>query len=688
MNFHQIYASLGWLMLMIVCLSNGMSQSISFSPEPPMYFCEGDTFVISAEITRGGKDFTSFNWKYINSTTSGSGTVLVDADDSVIGASGSLVGETSSVFTLSLTVNNAQSWLDATKFRLSLTPTNGSPNTFNDTRRIFISSAPTTLDSITTNPVGREICEGESIELFVSESDPNAGPKSDIKWYDGNPSSGGTFLGSGESIPVSSAGTYYARREACNDSSNTIEVTISETPKSEQITDITASSTLICPGGSTTLTANGGKEAGGRVEWYSDADATQKINEGRTYSYVDNSGTTTTIYAKIVSDSDCIDEDVLQEITIDVYGRPDELNSMTIDPSSICRGERIDLEARGGSTESFENIFWYIDTAGNSFDQGEMIMRQPDNSTTYFARRENTVCENLASDFVDNSVVVTEGISAMIDPFDETICIGGSADFSTAFTSPNATYLWEFDMSAMPSTISEQGPFPVQFPEAGTFPIRLSIQDGPCSLEILDSIHVLAIPEVEITSNNLLFDPPNTFIVSEQATVRLEFSTDQQNVSYSWIIRQLDGDLVDDLPLDGDEDILQVSWTFITQEEGNEANLQGEVTVMNEACSVTEEFFLHLQQLMFVPNLLTPNGDGVNDTWDIRFAGNQSEESDYLIQLYNRQGICVYGCQQSVSITDARFWDGSGIPDGPYFYLMSNRNDSNFHKEGSLTIVR
>jgi len=46
-----------------------------------------------------------------------------------------------------------------------------------------------------------------------------------------------------------------------------------------------------------------------------------------------------------------------------------------------------------------------------------------------------------------------------------------------------------------------------------------------------------------------------------------------------------------------------------------------------------------LPQMITVPNAFTPNGDGVNDTWDIKFIDSYP---NCTVNVYNRWGENVY----------------------------------------------
>lgn len=82
-------------------------------------------------------------------------------------------------------------------------------------------------------------------------------------------------------------------------------------------------------------------------------------------------------------------------------------------------------------------------------------------------------------------------------------------------------------------------------------------------------------------------------------------------------------------------------------------------------------------------NVLTPNGDGVNDTWAI---SNIRNYGDATVSVYDRGGKKVFGAQSYQND-----WGGTSgtdlLPDGTYYYVIQFAN-SPVAYTGSLTILR
>ncbi|HWZ15053.1 MAG TPA: gliding motility-associated C-terminal domain-containing protein [Mucilaginibacter sp.] len=83
------------------------------------------------------------------------------------------------------------------------------------------------------------------------------------------------------------------------------------------------------------------------------------------------------------------------------------------------------------------------------------------------------------------------------------------------------------------------------------------------------------------------------------------------------------------------------------------------------------------------PNTFTPNGDGINDTWNIK---DLKSFTQCTVFIYTRWGQLVY---QSVGY--ARPWDGrfngKALPFGAYYYVINLKNNIP-PLTGSVTIIR
>lgn len=82
----------------------------------------------------------------------------------------------------------------------------------------------------------------------------------------------------------------------------------------------------------------------------------------------------------------------------------------------------------------------------------------------------------------------------------------------------------------------------------------------------------------------------------------------------------------------------------------------------------------------FIPEILTPNGDGVNDEWLIVLPDGAEGGA---LQIYNRAGGKIYAGNTSER------WDGSACPDGVYFYVLTyTLNGTSTTHKGAITLFR
>jgi gliding motility-associated-like protein len=84
-----------------------------------------------------------------------------------------------------------------------------------------------------------------------------------------------------------------------------------------------------------------------------------------------------------------------------------------------------------------------------------------------------------------------------------------------------------------------------------------------------------------------------------------------------------------------------------------------------------------------VANMITPNGDGYNDTWYIENIELYTENE---VAVYNRNGQEVFSATAYANTWDGTF-NGKELPDGTYYYVI-RFTDSGKVLKGAITILR
>ncbi|MCR9154315.1 MAG: gliding motility-associated C-terminal domain-containing protein [Bacteroidetes bacterium] len=100
---------------------------------------------------------------------------------------------------------------------------------------------------------------------------------------------------------------------------------------------------------------------------------------------------------------------------------------------------------------------------------------------------------------------------------------------------------------------------------------------------------------------------------------------------------------------------------------------------------------------LYIPNAFTPNGDNINDQFELRISEN-CEVVSFSLQVFDRWGRMVY---QTESMEADQAWDGKSdnkeLEQGVYLYKIqaeflnyNNRkaNPVKVNKQGSVVLIR
>ena len=103
----------------------------------------------------------------------------------------------------------------------------------------------------------------------------------------------------------------------------------------------------------------------------------------------------------------------------------------------------------------------------------------------------------------------------------------------------------------------------------------------------------------------------------------------------------------------------------------------------NTPCSVTSTVKVTVLQPLVIPNTFTPNGDGVNDTWQIQYLDSYP---GCTIDVFNRNGEKVFSSVGYAVPWDGRF-NGLNLPMGAYYYIIDPKQGRS-KIAGVVTIIR
>ena len=232
---------------------------------------------------------------------------------------------------------------------------------------------------------------------------------------------------------------------------------------------------------------------------------------------------------------------------------------------------------------------------------------------------------------------------------------------TTTNTSGFVTYDWHFG-SAGSSTVPSPN---VTFDKEGVYPVSLLVtSDGDCKsfVERTNYIKVYDAPTATFSA-----DPLET--VLDQATIQFSNSSvSSDTLTYSWDFN--DG---------SNSGIKNPSHTYA--ETGTYNVLLTVVTDNGCEDTYSTEITVHPDFAVFIPNAFTPNGDGLNDKFEVKGVGVKT----YNLQIYSRWGELIY---ESDNLE--KQWDAANTPGGTYVYVIHATTllDKQIEEKGTVTVVK
>ena len=520
-------------------------------------------------------------------------------------------------------------------------------------------------------------CEGDSVTIMASSASGIS-----YVWMDGS---------TGMSLTVDTAGTYCVMVVDSNGCSNEACIDLIMNPAPELTVEVTDGENPFCEGDEITISAI---SAAAEFYLWSTGETTASINvtEAGTYcvTVMDQAGCT--------SDA-CIEVEVLD--------LPDVTVEITNGNNPFCEGDSVELTAVGSlnitewwwSTGETTQSIW-VDAAGvyvvdvisdlgcsnsatidlestpnpspvievsgtNTFCEGEtrtLTVIADDIAGVLWSTGETTtsITVSEAGEYcveVTNSFGCTGNACHSVNQLpvpevnagpDVTICVGDSATLTANGGGPNAFFIWYQDGMVIDTAQSITVP-------AGTADgfteYTVELHTTFCSYTDTDVIKVwtYSAPQPEFTR-----DPAGTVNVGQS----IQFNSDSTIgavTDWHWNF----GDGHTSMLADPIHAYSQINVYTVT------------LTVSNNGCSDSISDMVDVHFVIDIPNVFTPNGDGVNDVIWVE-AG---DERDLELSFYNRWGHLMWSGKGTVVGWDGRTSAGTTCESGTYYYVAKYIND-------------
>lgn len=454
--------------------------------------------------------------------------------------------------------------------------------------------------------------------------------------------------------------------------------------------------TNICPGDSVPLSVSGGVS----------------------YSWSPNKGLSSDTGANVIAAPDSTTKYIVSvtnscglistdSITISVNAPP---TAVVTGIDSVCAGKSTVLYASGGVSYSWSP------NKGLSSDTGANVTATPDSTTKYYVSVTNSC-----------GLKSTDSITIFVNPLPEpvitgidSVCPGKSTTLSVSSGAGTYSYLWSNGNTT--STIS------VTPGTTQTYSVVASSDKG-CTKDTSFTVYIKPLPNVTITNRETICQgdsitliatgggsylwnngsTSSAIVVSPAAystysvTVNKNGCIDSAKTSVAVDVPNLNACCTDTINL-GDTVTIeawgQSNYSWLPADGLNcytcpnpvaSPSVTTTYTVTStdsNGCSVerTVTVFVEIPCKDFnVPNVFTPNDDGINDDFVVKVLN----PSSYSIIIYDRWGKKVYS-----STDPTKYWNGrlNGTnhlaPDGVYYYIIkATCADNNYTKKGFVQVL-
>jgi gliding motility-associated-like protein len=241
----------------------------------------------------------------------------------------------------------------------------------------------------------------------------------------------------------------------------------------------------------------------------------------------------------------------------------------------------------------------------------------------------------------------------------DTICLGDNITFtdnSNGMGSAVVKWIWDFKDGKTDTIRSVTH----TYASASTYPVTLSIINANGCLSDIATV------PVSVNAYPVVDAGPTLFVLQNHSTTLRPIVTGN-NLQFVWTpARYLDDDSIKN-PLSSPltDQLYRLTVTGIG------------------GCAASDTVRVKIFKDPLIPNVFSPNGDGINDKWVITYLDTYPGAS---VEVYNRYGQRVYS-----SVGKSLQWDGTidgkELPVGTYYYLINPRNGRE-QISGSVTILK
>lgn len=366
-----------------------------------------------------------------------------------------------------------------------------------------------------------------------------------------------------------------------------------------------------------------------------------------------------TVALKVTTDSGCSSQAATQVIKVN------PLPHVNFDmPSVVClpdgNAQFSDGSAITDNTSPLFSYRWNFDDPGNTTVS---TLKNPVHRFTALGPYNIQLIVTSGDNCVDSLTQIFSGIypqpKAGFTIDSKEICMSNSISFSDASTNyTGSIQAWKWDL-AEGYTATTQNTTRA-FADSGTYQISLYITDAKgCNSDT-------AVQNVIVDPYPHLSLPHNIFVLQGGNTVISPVFYANAPV-FSWAPSTYLSSADSAYPVTTPE--ADITYTLTLTGQGN--------------CSVSDYTFVKVLLTPVIPNVFSPNGDGINDTWIIQYLDSYP---NCIVEVFDRGGQPVFRSTGYKTPWNGTY-NGTPLPIGTYYYIINPKNKRAV-MSGSVTIIR
>ena len=324
------------------------------------------------------------------------------------------------------------------------------------------------------------------------------------------------------------------------------------------------------------------------------------------------------------------------------------------DTNTFCKGDSVQLSAGGG--QGGAQISWSPAT-GLSDPTSFSPMASPSDTTTYTAIVSEGGCTETHT--IQLNAITTPVAAYTFSGADG--CPPHPVQFSD-LSEDAIAHIWDFGDGSPVSNIAQ--PLHV-FESPGDYIVTHTVVGvGNCAESVIDVI--VHVRDTVVADFNSIPNYPATLYLPSPS-IQLYDQT-QGAASLTW---------------DFGDGILntEVNPTHVYSEEGEFFVTLSAWSAEGCKSQIVHGPFIVLAPDLFIPNVFSPNDDGLNDFFLPQYTGSQP----YVLQIFDRWGVQHFNTNSKTMPWNGKTVDGDPLPEGVFFYVLKVGEKE---YTGNVTLVR